>query len=398
MGFWKFSIALHLKRILRQWSISACLLVLPLLVMATGLLLPPGAQPNILKVGILLPEKSERGELIWDRLLQYSDAQTLFIRAESEEQVRAMVAGRNWECGYMFVEDLDVKLGRNDYDRIITRVMSPASMTLFTGWTLSPVVLEVCVPDIAVDYLKGQSWFPSGETGALPPYMRGMYGGDEISELKIEEIDKGYEDAGAADPTGASLSRGFIALFLFVVSYLCVVQFHEDMDSDFFGRLAPYVSRPDLLSSFLGAVALPMLTAGTLSVLFGKQFFPIHFTDLMLEVMLLVLYLFCLAGFSFLLSLVLRNRNAMIAALPFFVILCLLLSPILFDIGQWVGEARLLADLLPPAHYMKVTSRDTAFGDYTALWRMIWYTLAIFGLVAGIHYIRRRAVTSRRRE
>ncbi len=357
MTFFLAGLRLQLVRLLRQKALFICLLLLPLFTVAMGLLLPPEAEANLVKVGIWLPERSARAELMWRRMLDYSDAKTLFVRAESEDQLRAMVAGRVWEVGYMFAEDLDERLDAGDYRRIITRVKSPASMTLFTGGVISSVVLEVCAPDIAAAYLIDSGLASS--PGELPPFEGGVYGENEIIELQTETVGGAPLTVGAA-LAGATLVRGVSALLLFLVAYFLAVRHREDMDSGFFSRLAPFVPPAKLLLPSLCAGGLLMLIGGLLAAAAGRAFFPAHYAALGAEALLLLLYLANLFGFASLLYAAMKNRDLLIAALPFWIIAGLLLSPILFDLGQWIPAARWLGLLLPPSLYMRAAASSSA--------------------------------------
>lgn len=376
MRFFFAGLRLQLVRLLRQKAIALCLLLLPLLVLAMGLLLPD-AEQNIIKVGILLPEDSARAERIWNRLLEYSDPQIRFVRADSEDQVREMVAGRAWECGYMFPENLDERLTAGGYQRLITRVMSPASMPLFAGWTLSSVVVEECVSDIALGYLVESGLLASESIENIPPFAGGIDGGKPVLSLQMEEMEGSTEGGAGASLTGATLARGVMALLLFLVAYLCAVRHRDDMGSGFFTRLSPYVPSAQLFLPSLGASGLLLLVAGALAVCLGRVFFPNHFSSLPAEGLLLLLYLASLTGFAFLLSVVVKNREVLITALPFWMILCLLLSPILLDIGQWIPAARWLDILLPPALYLRA-----AAGSADAPWQM--GLMAVLSFLAGL--------------
>ncbi len=371
MTFFLAGLRLQLIRLLRQKAIVICLLLLPLLTVAMGILLPPETEQNLIKVGILLPQDSERAEIMWRRMLEYSDARTLFIRADSEEQVRSMVAGRVWEVGYMFADDLDKRLDAGDYQRIVTRVKSPASMALFTGGVISSVVMEICVPDIAAAYLIDSGLASSDEE--IPPFVGGIYGDDEILELKTEAVGGAPVTIGAA-LTGAALVRGVSALLLFLVAYFMAVRHHEDMDSGFFSRLAPFVPPAKLLLPSLCAGGLLMLIGGLLAAAAGRAYFPAHYAALGVEAILLLMYLVSLSAFAFLLYAVVKNREILIAALPFWIIAGLLLSPILFDLGQWSPAARWLGQILPPALYLRA-----AAGSASALWQA--------AIIAGLSFL-----------
>lgn len=384
MKFFLASLGMQLRRLLRQAAILACLLCLPALTLLLGLTTQPGSAQNILQVGIFIPEGSAKGDLIWNRLSEYSDEEILFIRADSEAQLEDMVAARAWECGYVFVQNLDEKLEQGDYRRIITRVMSPASMPLFTGWTLTSVVMEVCTPNIVIHYLEDTGFLDADASRELPAYESGLYGPDHIMELEVEQVFGGGQGGqSSASLTGATLVRGSIALLLFLISCLCAVRHLDDLSSGFFRRLAPYVHPLRLyLSSWLAAGILSF-AAGLAALAAARQLFPAQFASLAAEAGLLLIYLVFLAGASFLLACLFRHRESLIALLPFLLIACLLFCPILFDIGQWIAPAKIPALLLPPTLYLRAGA-----GRPEALWQMLLAGALCFAAGLGLSRLR----------
>ena len=381
MSYFQALVNLRLKRFLRQKAFLICLFLMPLLGIFMGILFPASSSVNTLKVGILLPADSGKSEQIWRRLLTYSDEQTEFIRADSENQVREQVAARVWECGYLFAQNFDDRIDRGDYKGIITRVMSPASMTLFTSWTVVSALFEVCAPQLAMDFLMSRELLTQTEAGAF--LLEWEEGGAGPVKLRLERQSDGGE---IFDRTGVSgigmsgITRGLTALLLFVFAYLWAVQYLDDTMTGFFQRIMPFEPAIKRLAGSLTAAGLLMIAGGGLAVAAERLIFPAKGAGLVGEVFLLAAYILSLVCLCFVLTLILPNRDYLLAILPFFLILCLLLSPILFDAGQWIREIRWLSDLIPVTHYLRAVT-----GGRRELQRFIAYTglLVLLASAAG---------------
>ncbi len=383
MSYFRALIRLQLKRFLRQKAFLICLFLMPLLGIFMGVLFPASSVGNTLKVGILLPADSGKSEQIWRRLLTCSDEQTEFIRADSENQVREQVAARVWECGYLFAQNFDARLDRGDYKGIITRVMSPASMTLFTSWTVVSALFEVCAPHLAMDFLKSRDLLTQAEAGA---FLLLWEEADDAGLVKLR-LERQSDGGGIFDRTRASgigasgITRGLMALLLFVFAYLWAVQHLEDTMTGFFQRIKPFEPATKRLAGSLTAAGLLMAAGGGLAVAVEKLIFPAEGAGLLGEVFLLTVYILSLACLSFILTIIIPNRDYLLAVLPFFLILCLLLSPILFDAGQWIREIRWLSNLIPLTHYLRAVT-----GGRKELQDFVVYTCLLVLLASAAGY------------
>ncbi len=354
--------------------------MLPLSSLAVGIAFPPQQDARILNVGILLPATSPRAEQLWQCLLGYSDEQTQLVRAESAEEVEQMVAARVWECGYLIAEDLDSRIEEGRYDRMVTRVVSPSSIVLFTGWMVTSALLEVCAPSIAADYLIENDLSPK-DRATLVAEAEASFHSAAVMEVEVRQMQGGGGDGsvvGASGAvTGASVARGLLALLLMMFSCICAARQIDDASSGFFSRSGPMLHPAQL---FLPAYAAPMLLsllAGTASLAILLLIYPSGYAGLLREGACLLCYLIYLMAFAFVLAALLRRSGPIIAALPFLLVACLLLCPILFDLSAVLPAGRFIAALLPPTLYLRAVG-----GDNSALLAMAAASPAL--LVAGV--------------
>lgn len=376
-------VAFHLRRLLRRPSLLACLLALPLLAVLLGLFAPAGGGQNPIRVGVLLPQNSKNAPLIWQGMQRYSDDSITYEAAESRAQLEAMVGSTAWECGYLFPEDLDARIEAGRYNRLITRVESPATSTAFlVDYNVMACLLDACAPDIAAGLLGKSGVVPAG---GIP---------EDLSGFKVQyQMDFDTVTVGTGQPVtpsaanlGASLLRGAVALLLMLFCCLVAARHLQEATTGFYTRLLPYTGAGQLYFSLFAAAGLLAALAGLSALGVSALFFPGYFASPLWEGACLLLYLCQLAALSFLLASLFRRAETLAALLPFLLVACLLFSPVVLDISRYVSAARYIAPLMPPTLYLRA-----AGGQAQALWQMALYTLALVPL-ALLPALRRRGL------
>lgn len=363
MKIFTASLLLNLKRHMRRISTLAILLCLPLLVVILGLLLPATGGEKTIIAGVLLPENDPAAAQFMQQLEKYSTSQLRFEQAESRPQLENKVAGGEWECAYILASDFGSRVQNVNLNGMFICVTSPAS-TLNTAlnWSITASLLDISAPEIAARYLDKSGILSQENQQELDSLIDKYFVDNGQLDLEIRQISGvPLPEGGTARLTGALLARGLIALVLFLFSWLCAVHFSEDLASGFFIRLTPYVHPAELYFSAYTAATLLSALAGGLSVAAAGIVFPGWFGSPLLETASLLFYLFLLAGFSFLLSVLISRRDTLIAALPFALIACLLLSPVLVDISLYLPAAGYAALLLPPTYYLRAVGGSPVF-------------------------------------
>lgn len=357
MKSFAFMMRLQLRRLVRQKALVACLLLLPLAALLLGLLLPRQSAAAM-QVGVYLPQNDPKAEEMWECLSRYSDEQVLFVRAQSPQQVEQLVAGRAWETGYILHQMPD----NGKFTRSITRVSSPASIHLFMNWAVTASMLEVYAPELALASLEA--------TGVLAPEQQAhwqtlaaeYFGPQNEIEVDISLTTGTQLQAGGSSflLAGASLTRGMLALLLFLFAALCAVRFAQDAASGFYLRLKPYTPVARLFFPAYTAAMLLGLVCGLLSLGVMRLFFPQAMLGAVPEILYLLLYAVYLGCVAYLLAALFRAGDTLPAILPFLPVGCLLFCPILFDISQYLPAAKPLAYLLPPTLYLRAISGHRA--------------------------------------
>lgn len=398
--FW-LTFQLHLRRLLRQKIILFCLVLLPCFSLGLGILAPANAPKVLLRVGLYAPPDSVRANRVVDHTLTYTDDQVIFVKATDPTQLKNMVAARVWDSGYVFRDDFDQRIVQGKTNRSITRVGTPTSMYLFSGWIITASIVAVCVDDITKNILTEQGLDPgllenlptTTKPTTQPPSAKEPPGAGDPptadpgltaqSMLKVTSL-TAPETTGNSQESliaGGSLTKGLTALFLLLISCLAAASHRQDLTTGFFSRVAPYV-RPFQLffTTYLALTALTGL-AGLLALCIGAWFFSASFTPLWWNLLALACYLVFLAGWSYFLVSVFKKAQTILTLLPSLLIGCLLLSPILIDIANWLPSVDWLSRLAPTTLYLRAAASSAS-----ALAQMLAYTAGLLLLSFGLNY------------
>lgn len=382
---------LQLRRLLRSGPVLACLLALPALVLGLALLLPrqTDAGPTV-EVGVLLPQNSPAAESLWQRLEANRQGLFHFNRAQNQQQLKDMVAANAWECGYLMPEDLDARIGTGSYNRLFTRVQSPATtLGPLVDWQLAAALMDVCAPQLVQGYVQSNGIWPEADPAQLQALLEEAFAVD--NQLVLEVLPVGSQaalDVTGAVGTAVALVRGGVAVVLLLFACLVAVRFAEDLALGFFARLRPFTGRAGLVLPSYAAALLPAGLVALLALGLAGLLFPGQLGAPAREVGLLALYLLYLAACSLLLAVLFKRPGVLVCLLPFVLVACLLLCPIFVDLSFLFPGGRVLAGLLPPTLYLRA-----AAGHPAALWQMAAATLGLFGLAAGLFSLKKRRNT-----
>lgn len=362
MSFFAAALALQLKRLLWRPATAVCLLALPALVLAVGLFLPRAAHTPVL-VGVLLPKNSRQGAVIWQSLESASHQNIQFLASADEGQLKALVAAGRWECGYLLPENLDKRLETGQLARLVTRVDSPAtSLGGVLDWSVAAAILNSYAPTLANKSLAAAGVLPKEGAALYESLAAKLFAPQALLKMDVVPVNTtSVPTVGGALLTAASLVRGVVALLLLVFSCLCAVWFADDRQTGFFQRLRPYSSTVRLYLPTLAAATVLHVAAGLLSLGLAVAFFPAYFGDFLGEAALLLLYMLPLGAFSFLLAMLFSNRELLVCLLPFLLVACLLLCPVLVDLSAYVPALAVPSALLPPTAYLRAAAGMAPF-------------------------------------
>lgn len=306
-----------------------------------------------------------------------------FYRCESEEEVKARVASRRAECGYVVSRDLRRKLDEKDYRRCIRVYSAPSTVLsslstevvfaslmklydreIFLDYVTEAEVLLEMVPEEVPEALF-QEERPVTE-GQAPKEHEGLEGAaGRLKALAGQLYDKWLNNGstfrfayhyGEREGTGAAGEtenlmvfpvRGIVAVYLFLTGLYSAVMLGSDERKGLFAPLPPgkrWACRLAVLAApvFLGALsALAALKSGG-CVQNG-----------VLEIRVMAFYVLAVCLFSYGAKALCRKPQVLCCLIPVFLVGSLLFAPVLVDIRQFFPSLGWIEKLFLPSYYLR---------------------------------------------
>lgn len=313
-----------------------------------------------------------------------------FYACEDEEQVKAQVASRKAECGYVISRDLRRKLDEKDYKRCIRVYSAPSTvLAALSTETVFASLMKLYDREIFVDYAVESVTVREEETAD----GSGVPGGGELaggSEKKLEKLagelydkwlnngstfrfeyrwqkqkhektdgetgreDSSYEGNGIEpvdqteeEPLMVFPVRGIVAVFLLLTGLYSAVMLGNDEKKGLFLPLSPgqrLVCRIGVLGApvFLGALsAFGALKAG------GCLQDPVR------EAWVMAVYVLAVCVFSWGVKAVCRRPQAVCCLIPFFLVGSLVFTPVFVDMRQFFPAWGWIEKLFLPSYYLR---------------------------------------------
>ncbi len=281
-----------------------------------------------------------------------------FYECGSEEEVKAQVASRQAECGYVFSGNLRGKLDEGDYKRCI-RVYSAPSTVLadLSTEVVFAALMKLYDREIFLDYVMeaqvlrdsgGESgWGGEAFDGGMEPG-----GAEGLETLAGELYDKwlasgstfrfayryqnrggqGLDSEGGTEAAGVFPVRGIVAVYLLLVGMYSAVMLGYDEEKGLFLPLSSgrrLVCRMAVLAAPVFLAALSALGALRTGGCFG---------DLAREFGVMGVYVLAVCGFSYGLKIICRKPQAVCCLIPLVLVGSLVFSPVFVDIRQFFPE------------------------------------------------------------
>ena len=346
-----------LAGLLRRPGYLVMLLLLPLVVVGARVLLPREELTSSLTVGIAIDPRCQRGEELRRLLEERGGGQLEFVFTD-RDTLEAMVAAGSWECGFVTAEDFDQRLDQGDFTRLLLQVRSPATtLDNIVAVRVFSALLELCREDIALRYLQRVGIVEGEPTREQLDRLGQILPLDERMNVEARALDgsplslgrSAHMDAGAA----AALLRGLAAVLLLLCALMTGGELNRWMDSPSARRALPFTSPLSLL--------LPRLA---------------------------VLSAAALAALALLLAVAPGAGEVLPVLFPLVPVVCAVLCPILFDVGQYVPAVLPLSRLLPTTQFLLAAGGNSRSLMWLGVMALIFFAAAL--LLARLRFSRPR--------
>lgn len=198
VAMWFF---LSCKRYMRKWSFLFILLLLPAGVLAAGQAQKKGSQDISIAISVEESGENTLGDALADSLVNRPRGEDAgmfrFYLCRDEEEVKAEVASRRAECGYVIYAGLEEKLDTKSYKRSIGVYSAPSTVAAaLSTETVFAALMKIYDGKLLADYVAENELFaPLGAPGG------------EAREEAAVQVRELYENGWAmVPPSGSSTS------------------------------------------------------------------------------------------------------------------------------------------------------------------------------------------------
>lgn len=373
MWVWFF---LSCKRCLKKPSFVVLLLALPAAAFAMRQVEKKEGQEVRIAVCVEESFLGDDGEPPLERQLAESLAQRdssgglfRFYLCDSGDQVKAHVASREAECGYMFPADLRERLDRGDYRRCIQVYSAPSTvLAQLSTEVVFGALMELYDREIFVDYISEsetvrqavfdhqqtfgeQGLDPAGFEDRLEKTAGDLYDKwmDNGSTFRFEygyQVIRG-EETEKDQVLAVFPVRGMAAVYLFLIGLYSGVLLGNDQARGLFCPLSPRRRKACGLAVlaapvFLGGIScLGALMAGGCAEDMGR------------EMGMMILYFGAVCIFSWGAKAVCPSPQILCCLIPLFLAGSLLFTPVILDIRRFFPELGWIERLFLPSYYLR---------------------------------------------
>jgi hypothetical protein len=351
------------KRLYKKWVFLLLLVLIPVLVFGYG----QTTQEDSGLMTVALASRAERIEpltrSIWDELLRSNVVR--YIECADPEEARALVESDGADVAWIFEADLESKI----YDFVAHRSRSYAFITILEPENhvtlklarelVSGILFSYCAEPVYLQYIRENA----PELDHLTDRQLLQYYEDAIGEENLfvfSDMEGNLQQEDAQDNYLLTPVRGMLGVVAVLAGLATAMYYIRDEKNGTFAWI-PLGRRGGVefgcqLISLLNVVAVALISlalAGQAAAL-GR------------EVLIAILYSFCVAGFAMLVRRLTVGIRGLGMATPLLLVVMLTVCPVFFDLGV----VRQLQYCFPPTYFVNAAYQDRyllAMGLYGAV-------------------------------
>lgn len=304
----------------RKTAVGVVFFLLVLVMTAAAVFLPKAGEDTIVKVGMVLPE--EGGEDL-AALLQKGEQGIEYILTDAVTAEKKILSG-TWDCALVLAEDFEEKMKDLDPYRLITVKTGPASAVYpLVQEHAAACVMELMTAGIAREYLEDNGI----DTAELDQRFRELEAYVPRVQVQMQTLEGTRLRLPALkEAVGSALLRGGAAVLMLLWGLYLSVDLGQWLCGGAARRLLAL--RP------AGQLLLPRLCAGMLPMLLWGVVLTIAIGGGTRSILAWLLYTYAVMGMSLLLSWIPGLWQAVPVCAPFLAVGCILLEPVLLDVGK----------------------------------------------------------------
>ena len=344
------------KRFLKKPSFVLIFLMLPAVLLLYRALIT--ADDGKLHVAVYFEEKDEFAETYLRELSENVPELFVFYECAEEEDLYSDVAAGRAECGYTFAADLAGKLLTEDWQGMITAVVSDqTAYGEFVNEIAYIKLIRILGKDLMKEYLVKKSGVVNADNiDNIDAMLTKKFGEEMANSTLVEYVTTAAKNGELVieEKKHDAISvlkkpiRGTIAIFVLLTGLAGLVFWYQD-DAEGRYRVMARERRP--LISF-ASIMLPT----AMSAVVGLACLAISgvWTTTGRELLAMLLYMLLVTCLCNILRFLIPSVHAVCAMIPILVLISYLCCPILIDIAQTMPVIRYVRAVLAPQYYLRI--------------------------------------------
>lgn len=324
------------------WCIGAVLVLVGVAAFQTA------NRHEVIQIGLYCENPDEITKTVLSHLETLDDGLYRFYRSSSLSYLEEDVSLRKSECGYVFPNDLEKQLQAGSKDCISVYTSPSTVLTAVVNEAIFNAIFEEYAKTMLADYIA-ENDVVSLTGDELRQSVDEHYAYEKentpVFHVVYEDVPESFYDDQALFQIPV---RGLVVLLILLAALAGSSQFRHDAKK---GRFL--LRRPDekwfvpFLYSYLPALFLSVF--GLLALIIGSVA-PVNVT-LIAELALLIVFSALCSILCTLLGQIIKSSLAFDALIPVILLFCLLYSPVLMDLGDFIPGYKVLSWLAPTKWY-----------------------------------------------
>lgn len=340
---WFSFLARYTRKKKSLWCMAAILLVI-------GIAAAQNADRHeIIRIGLYCANPDEMTEAVLTNLESLDDGLYRFYRSSSLDYMQEDINLRKAECGYEFPNDLESQMQAGE-DGCISVYTSPSTvLTAVVNEAVYNAIFQEYAKTMLADFIASYDVVSVKTADELKALVDEHYEYEKentpVFHVVYEDIPENFYDDQALFQIPV---RGLAVLFIMLTALAGSSQYRHDAKK---GRFL--LRRPDekwfvpFLYSYLPALFLSVF--GLLALIIGSVA-QVNVT-LIAELALLIVFSALCSILCTLLGQIIKSSLAFDALIPVILLFCLLYSPVLIDLGDFIPGYKVLSWLAPTKWY-----------------------------------------------
>lgn len=276
-----------------------------------------------------------------------------FYECQNEEQVKAEVASRRAECGYVISRGLRDKLDRKDYRRCIQVYSAPSTvLAALSTETVFAALASLYDRELFLNYVTTAQVTSVADSEVLTQLAGGLYdkwmgnGSTFRFEYRYRST-KGQVLEKESQSFPVFPVRGIVAVYLFIAGLYSAVMIGIDEKKGLFlplNRSRQWLCR----MAVLGAPVFLTSLSGLGALITGGSFQGIE-----REIVAMGIYCMGICVFSFVIKGICQKPQTVCCMIPLFLVGSLIFTPVFLDIRQFFPGWGWIEKLFLPSYYLR---------------------------------------------